>query len=41
MAITNDGLLLQEIRPGVTVEEVQRLTEPELIIGGELQAMQF
>jgi 3-oxoacid CoA-transferase subunit B len=39
--VTNDGLLLQEIRPGVTVEEVQRLTEPELIIGGELQAMQF
>src|SRR5437867_7794847 len=26
--VTNDGLLLKEIHPGVTVDEVQRLTEP-------------
>src|SRR5262249_45555819 len=39
--VTNDGLVLKELRPGVTVEEVQRLTEPKLIINGEPQPMQF
>src|SRR6185436_1240583 len=38
--ITNEGLLLKEIRPGVTVEEVQRLTEPKLIVG-EVTLMQY
>ena len=28
--VTPDGLLLRELAPGVTVEEVQRLTEPRL-----------
>src|SRR5207237_7339293 len=33
--VTDDGLVLKELRPGVTVEDVQRLTEPEVIIGVE------
>ena len=39
--VVNEGLLLKEIRPGITVEEVQRLTEPKLIIEGEVQRMEF
>jgi 3-oxoacid CoA-transferase subunit B len=39
--VVDDGLLLKEIRPGVSVDEVQRLTEPKLIIKGEPQPMQF
>jgi 3-oxoacid CoA-transferase subunit B len=39
--VVNEGLLLKEIRPGITVEEVQRLTEPKLIIKGEVQRMEF
>jgi 3-oxoacid CoA-transferase subunit B len=39
--VVNEGLLLREIRPGITVEEVQRLTEPQLIIKGEVQRMEF
>lgn len=30
--VTEDGLLLREIAPGWTIEEVQALTEPKLII---------
>jgi 3-oxoacid CoA-transferase subunit B len=39
--VTNEGLLLKEVRPGVSVEEVQRLTEPKLIVKGQVQQMQF
>jgi 3-oxoacid CoA-transferase B subunit len=39
--VVNEGLLLKEIRPGITVEEVQRLTEPKLIIKGEVQRLEF
>jgi len=39
--VVNEGLLLKEIRHGITVEEVQRLTEPKLIIKGEVQRMEF
>jgi 3-oxoacid CoA-transferase subunit B len=38
--VTNDGLMLKEIHPGVTVEDVQRLTEPKLIVG-QLTPMQY
>jgi 3-oxoacid CoA-transferase subunit B len=38
--VTKDGLLLKEIHPSVTVDEVQRLTEPELTVG-ELTVMQY
>src|SRR5213075_2598380 len=39
--VTANGLLLKEIRPGSTVEEVQRLTEPKLIVNGEPKKMEF
>ena len=39
--VVNEGLLLKEIRPGITVEEVQRLTESKLIITGEVKRMEF
>jgi 3-oxoacid CoA-transferase len=39
--VVNEGLLLKEIRIGITVEEVQRLTEPKLIIKGNVQQMVF
>lgn len=32
--VTDRGLVLREIAPGVTVEEVQKATEPELIVSG-------
>src|SRR5438874_12984127 len=33
--VTDRGLLLKEIRSDVTVEEIQRLTEPKLIVEGD------
>jgi 3-oxoacid CoA-transferase subunit B len=39
--VTPSGLLLKEIRPGITVEEIQRLTEPKLIVSGEPKKMEF
>ena len=37
--VTPQGLVLEEIAPGVTVEEVQAATEPRLIVSGELKTM--
>jgi 3-oxoacid CoA-transferase subunit B len=34
--VTEEGLVLRELAPGVTVDEVRAATEPELIIGEEL-----
>jgi acyl CoA:acetate/3-ketoacid CoA transferase beta subunit len=34
-----EGLVLEEIAPGTTVEEVQAATEPKLIISPSLQLM--
>jgi 3-oxoacid CoA-transferase subunit B len=39
--VTDRGLLLKEIRPGVSIEGVQQLTEPKLIIEGEVRTMQI
>jgi len=39
--VTDEGLVLKEIRPGISVEEIQRLTEPKLIVKGQVQQMQF
>jgi len=39
--VTDRGLLLKEIRPDVTVEEIQRLTEPKLIVEGDPKRMEF
>ncbi len=37
--VTPDGLLLRELAPGVSVEEVQRLTEPTLRVPEQPRAM--
>ena len=37
--ITDDGLLLRELAPGVTVEQVQAVTEPTLKLAPELGSM--
>src|SRR5436190_17159500 len=39
--VTSAGLLLKEVRGGTTVEEVERLTEPKLIISYDLKRMEF
>src|SRR5262245_34269756 len=39
--ITESGLVLRELRQGVTLDEVQRLTEPKLIVEGEVRRMEF
>lgn len=39
--VTNEGLVLREIAPGNTVEEVQAVTEPKLIVAKELKEMQI
>jgi 3-oxoacid CoA-transferase B subunit len=35
--VTSDGLILVEIAPGFTVEEVQSLTGPDLIVSPQLK----
>ena len=37
--VTPQGLLLRELAPGVTVEQVQRLTEPKLKIAPDVREM--
>jgi 3-oxoacid CoA-transferase subunit B len=37
--VTKDGLVLQEVAPGVTAEEVQRQTEPKLLVARELKTI--
>ncbi len=37
--VTSQGLVLEEIAPGVTVGEVQAVTEPKLIVSGNLKTM--
>jgi 3-oxoacid CoA-transferase subunit B len=34
--VTDDGLQLVELAPGVTVEQVQEMTEPRLIVNGDV-----
>jgi 3-oxoacid CoA-transferase subunit B len=38
--VTPEGLLLEEIAPGLTVEDVQRATEPKLRISPTLKSME-
>jgi 3-oxoacid CoA-transferase subunit B len=38
--VTPEGLLLEEIAPGLTVEDVQRATEPILHLSAQLKMMQ-
>jgi 3-oxoacid CoA-transferase subunit B len=37
--VTPEGMLIEEIAPGVTVEEVQKLTEPVLIVRQPVKIM--
>jgi 3-oxoacid CoA-transferase B subunit len=39
--VTQKGLVLKEIAPGLTAEDVQSVTEPKLIISPELKEMQL
>jgi 3-oxoacid CoA-transferase subunit B len=39
--VTPTGLVLEEVAPGLTVEDVQRYTEPTLIISPALKVMEF
>ncbi len=41
MEITPKGLVLLEVAPGISAEDVQSVTEPKLIISKDLQEMQF
>jgi len=41
VTITPEGMVLDEVAPGWTPEEVQALTEPKLIINGEVPMMSF
>jgi acyl CoA:acetate/3-ketoacid CoA transferase beta subunit len=39
--VTESGLVLKEVAPGITAEDVQSVTEPRLIISPELKEMQL
>ena len=39
--VTPRGLVLKEVAPGITAEDVQSVTEPQLIISPELKEMQL
>jgi 3-oxoacid CoA-transferase subunit B len=39
--VSDRGLVLKELRPDVTIREVQQLTEPKLIIDDEVKRMEF
>jgi 3-oxoacid CoA-transferase subunit B len=38
--VTQDGLVLRELAPGESVESVQKLTEPRLIVGPDVRTME-
>jgi len=40
MRVTAGGLVLQEIAPGLTVDDVQRATEPQLLVSGTIKTME-
>jgi 3-oxoacid CoA-transferase subunit B len=39
--VTQSGLVLEEIAPGLTADDVQRATEAPLIVTAELKTMEF
>jgi 3-oxoacid CoA-transferase subunit B len=39
--VQEQGIILEEIAPGLTVEEVQKATEPTLIVSPSLKTMEF
>src|SRR6202161_2157232 len=38
--VTNDGLVLEELAPGLTAEDVQRATEAKLVVSDSLKTME-
>ena len=40
MDVTKDGLVLREVAPGLTPEQVQKITEPKLIVAPDLRTIQ-
>ena len=38
--VTKDGLVLEEIAPGLTAEDVQKATEARLIVSPKLKVME-
>jgi 3-oxoacid CoA-transferase subunit B len=38
--VTKDGLVLEEVAPGLTAEDVQRATEARLIVSPSLKVME-
>ncbi len=40
MDVTKDGLVLREVAPGVTAEQVQKITEPKLIVAPDVKTIQ-
>jgi 3-oxoacid CoA-transferase subunit B len=40
LRVTNDGLVLEEVAPGLTAEDVQRATEARLLVSSSLKAME-
>ena len=41
LEVKPDGLVLKEVFPGLTVEDIQSVTEPELIIAPNLKEMEL
>ncbi len=41
LKVTPGGLVVKELRQDVTLEQVQKLTEPELIVEGEIERMVY
>ena len=39
--VTPEGLLLREVAPGVSPEEVQAVTEPQLMVSPDVREMEF
>ena len=38
--VTPEGLVLREVAPGLTAEDVQKLTEPRLIVSDDLKTIE-
>ena len=41
ISVTPEGLVLRELAPGITAEDVQSVTEPKLIIADDVKEMDF
>jgi acyl CoA:acetate/3-ketoacid CoA transferase beta subunit len=39
MEVTDEGIVLKELAPGVTIEDIQEVTEPQLIVSEHLKKM--